>query len=168
MKKFFFINLILFLILLSGVTYGQDRIFSGLDFSDSLNGWVAGESGTIFYTQDGGHTWQSMDLNTSDDFADIYVADGKEVWLVSVPGVIFHTSDHGLTWSYYKSNSPFLTSICFTDKQNGWVCGGGGVILHTSDSGFSWVQQVSGTDKDLSDIIFIDKYTDYLLWGGSK
>ncbi len=37
-----------------------DLTFSGVYFADPMRGWVSGEFGVIFQTQDGGKTWNKQ------------------------------------------------------------------------------------------------------------
>ena len=50
-----------------------------------------------------------------------------------------------------------LASASFVDANHGWAVGGRGTILHTSDGGDAWVEQTSGTDFVLEDVVFLDR-----------
>jgi len=61
------ITLGLLLLFLNNLSFSQnfwariqsptDNYLRTLHFADSLRGWVAGDSGSIFYTSDGGLNW---------------------------------------------------------------------------------------------------------------
>ena len=83
MKK---INFILLFVLIStgqfNKTYSQDYWFNltspttnflrALHFADSLTGWVAGDSGLIIHTTNGGMDWIQQQSNINSNIKDIF------------------------------------------------------------------------------------------------
>lgn len=129
-------------------------------FLDSLKGWVAGDSGIILFTSNGGQNWQIQQSNVNTTIHNIYFIDSLHGW-----GLTWHqnahgprgttflkTSNGGLSWSIeqYPKDFTFLYSIIFKDTSNGWVCGYPGSILKTSNGGLEW-QEVKFTNIQFSE-----------------
>ncbi len=142
-------------------------------FKDASSGWVIyGPGGMgvippfvfIWYTHDGGVTWQYSAADTSasfEFFVPMYLTFVGEQngWLMAAVGagmmkqnvVIFSTSDGGATWT--KILDPFgdngiqsfpKTGLVFADAQNGWLTrDANGVdsiphVFRTTDAGVTW------------------------------
>lgn len=97
----FTIILLFSLIFIYTPSYGNGSVFYGIDFLDDLHGCVVGAGGAIFYTKDGGQTWESLFCGSRYYPVDICLTDEKEIWLLSSNGIIFHTRNCGITWSHY-------------------------------------------------------------------
>lgn len=125
-----------------------------LHFTDSLYGWVAGDSGTILHTTDGGNTWMVQQSMTSCEIADIFFLNHNLGWAsafnYSNPPfgtILLHTLDGGSTWiaEPYPQENIFIWSILFLDSLNGWMGGSPHALLRTTDGGLTWQQAVIDT-----------------------
>src|ERR1700686_3214471 len=79
-------------------------------FLDQNRGWVAGSSGTLLKTIDGGQTWRKLYPLTKDNLRDVYFANERIGWLVAERDVLkletndeprtylLKTEDGGFTW----------------------------------------------------------------------
>ena len=85
-----------------------DYFLRTLHFTDSLRGWVAGDSGLIFYTSDGGVNWTQQETNTKDKLMKIFFLDEDRGWAVAWDEVgfdtfygtdILQTTNGGENWS---------------------------------------------------------------------
>jgi photosystem II stability/assembly factor-like uncharacterized protein len=148
----------------AGVTWLQEpqRPFGnvGLNkicFTTSKKGWVVGENGSIFHTDDGGLTWDIQNSSTDTELRGIHFITSERGWVVGDKGTILHTINGGLTWTKQKSGTNIsLNDVQFINAQEGWIVGGqttpavlgGGIILHTKDGGRKWK-----TDRNLPDNI---------------
>ena len=115
--------------------------FEDLYFTDAQHGWVVGDAGVLFRTENGGENWQKIDLNMDKWLTAVYFINNEVGWIGGEKGLLLQSIDGGQTW--YKIQSGVtgnLYSICFSDSQTGWIVGNG-VILKTSDSGDTWQQQ---------------------------
>ena len=54
-----------------------------LHFADSLTGWVAGDSGLILYTNNGGLDWIEQQSNTNNNIKDIFFLDENRGWAIA-------------------------------------------------------------------------------------
>src|SRR3954465_9582044 len=66
-------------------------------FADSKRGWVAGDGGFLSRTKDGGGTWSSQSVGTTDAINDIYFRGQRDGYLLASNN-IFGTTDAGETW----------------------------------------------------------------------
>jgi photosystem II stability/assembly factor-like uncharacterized protein len=119
-----------------------------LFFTDSLSGWVAGDSGDVFYTSDGGESWVQQETNTNAKLQDIEFIDENRGWAVGwseitppIGSKILSTTDGGNNWvvNDYPEPNVFLAAIIFQDSLNGWAGGYPGKLIHTTDGGLNWI-----------------------------
>lgn len=118
-------------------------------FIDSITGWVAGDSGVILHTKDGGDSWIQQNTQTFNEFTDVFFLDANQGWASSLNyatppygTVLYKTVDGGETWiAYdYPYEDIFITSIWYRDSLEGWMGGRPHAIVKTTDGGYSWEQ----------------------------
>ncbi|MCX6304015.1 MAG: YCF48-related protein [Bacteroidetes bacterium] len=123
-------------------------------FVDSLYGWVAGDSGVIFHTTDGGFNWVQQDTHATNDVEDIFFLDRNLGWAstynyTSVPygTVLLKTTNGGANWAshVYPVENIFITCILFRDTLNGWMGGRPHALVKTTDGGINWIQAAIDT-----------------------
>ncbi|HTI92315.1 MAG TPA: YCF48-related protein [Puia sp.] len=113
--------------------------YNDLWFTSKMKGYVAGESGAIYTTDDGGATWQFTNplINTYVGDATInairffnpqvgYVTGGNEFGPGNY-GYIYKTIDSGRTWQQNYNHGG--TVITFTPDSNVLIGGFGGMLL---------------------------------------
>jgi len=155
------IVLIGFLLFLSSLSFGQnfweripsptDKFLRTLHFADSLRGWVAGDSGFIFYTSDGGLNWVQQQSNTANKIMRLFFLDDNRAWALAwadagVGDNVFYgteilkTTDGGENWSVkqYSEENVYLRGIYFLDTLKGFAGGVPGQFLETTDGGTTW------------------------------
>lgn len=125
-------------------------------FVDSLTGWVAGDSGLILHTQNGGLDWSVQQSNTTDRIVDIYFMNETVGWASSlnyttIPygTILLKTTDGGESWIQhpYPEENVFINSIFFFDTLNGWMGGSPHALVHTADGGNTWTQATIDTSN---------------------
>lgn len=125
-----------------------------ISFTDSLNGWAAGDSGVILHTADGGVNWILQNSGTSDEISALFFLDRNRGWAsainysVSPYGtVLLKTTDGGANWtnSPYPVENIFITCILYLDSLNGWMGGRPNAIVKTTDGGLTWTQAAIDT-----------------------
>ena len=152
---------ILFLITLSNLTLSQnfwERISSPtenflrtLHFADSIRGWVAGDSGAIYYTSDGGLNWIQQQTNTVNKIMRLFFLDDNRGWALAWADIttgdnlfygteILKTTNGGVNWNLeqYREENTFLRGIYFLDTLKGFMGGVPGKFLVTTDGGLNW------------------------------
>ncbi|MDH5187023.1 MAG: YCF48-related protein, partial [candidate division WOR-3 bacterium] len=123
-----------------------------------------------------GQTWEQVQMSPSVLSMDMcFLDDGLHGWVVGSSGAggltiscILHTTDGGAHWqsgSCPDSNSVSLNGICFVLPDIGWVVGNNGLIFATTDGGSTWFQQMSGTNRKLSRVHFIDSQRGWITGG---
>jgi photosystem II stability/assembly factor-like uncharacterized protein len=115
---------------------------NGVFFASADSGWVVGDRGSIFHTEDGGSKWTSQTSNVKKSLQAITCTDESYCWAVGEGGIILRTKDGGNHWKRVRSGlSTYLFAVNFVNQQTGWAAGENGIIVHTTDGGKSWVQQ---------------------------
>jgi photosystem II stability/assembly factor-like uncharacterized protein len=157
------------------------RDLNAVFFADSKRGWIAGDGGFLSRTKDGGRTWSSQSVGTTDAINDIYFR-GKDDGYLLASNRIFGSTDGGETWREVRQfeerdfggATPELYSIRFSGKKNGWVVGSASrgdvivesLIIHTGDGGASWVRQIVPVREDLIHLDFINDDKGWVVGAG--
>jgi len=97
------------------------------------------QSSILYYTQNGGSSWQSDTLDGI-RLNDLYFLDDSVGWLVGVYGDILNTSDGGNSWylNNMTTNNP-LYDVCFIDYNTGYISGYSGTLLKTDNGGATFI-----------------------------
>ena len=121
--------------------FWPDNLYAVEFVSDEV-GFIAGYSGSVFKTEDGGETWGAIYIGANELIRHLSFVDDTNGWAVGHRGSIFHTADGGLTWeTQLQDKGNYLRDIAFADKNNGWAVGHGSTIWHTADGGKNWAKQ---------------------------
>lgn len=135
-------------------------------------GWIAGGSGLIFRTTDGGKSWAKQREVAEDSLDKIHFIDTNTGWVMghesAEDAVVLHTKDGGLNWRLSRMEvKGWLNSIWFADGNNGWIVGENGQAYQSSDAGTSWrsraheltskVEDWRQTDVDFPTVKFLDR-----------
>ncbi len=118
----------------------DEESYFAVGFKDALHGWVAGLSGEIVYTTDGGATWQQTSPASRPSLFAIGEA-WPNIWFGGKRGALFELSPAG-NWRQDQISFGDITDISI-DGRNGVAVGLGGTILRTTNGGDTW-QSVGG------------------------
>ncbi len=116
---------------------------NGIHFVSASTGWVVGDNGILKKTTDGGITWSTVSLGTTDQLVDVFFVSSTHGWVVSPSGSVYRTTDGGTTWS----NNSALTacrSVHFTSTMVGYLASYYG-IFKTTDGGVTWIPVSNNT-----------------------
>jgi photosystem II stability/assembly factor-like uncharacterized protein len=132
------------------------RDLNAIYFASDKRGWVAGDGGLVFRTEDGGKTWARQSAGTDESVNDIYFRDKEEGYLLA-GNKILSTEDGGATWRQVHAFAPAefggavpeLYSVRFATKKRGWIVGSvsrrddvvDSLLLYTDDGGASWLRR---------------------------
>ncbi|HSD62412.1 MAG TPA: YCF48-related protein, partial [Ignavibacteriaceae bacterium] len=131
-------------------------LLSSVSFIDVNNGWVAGGSGKILKTTDGGTNWSSLTSGTGTPFYGISFTDANNGTVIGMTS-IYRTTDGGTTWVNQPSGTgSLLWDVDFIDANNGFVVGDAGTILKTTNGGTNWVSLTTGVSNILEGVSFTD------------
>ena len=142
--------------------FDVDAILVRAVFSRNGRGWVFGEAGSIYTTNDAGETWTKLRSPTRRLLLGGIFVDDDRGWIVGAGATIIQTSDGGETWSQSQlpqvEKSVRFTATSFIDNRNGWAVGSGGSVYRTNNGGRTWQQQQSKVYVDLFDVKFVDAH----------
>jgi photosystem II stability/assembly factor-like uncharacterized protein len=127
------------------------RVLWDIFFQTPDRGWAVGQDGFVFFTTDGGSTWQQRTVG-DETLRQIAFQDSNRGWLLTET-TLFRTTDAGSTWTPAKPPSPgALSRIYFINAEVGWLLYKDGSIFKTADGGDTWRRQISGTKEQLNHI----------------
>ncbi len=111
----------------------------GACFTSAETGWVAGDLGRVFRTEDGGKTWLRQDTGGRRPFFSITCVDDQNAMMSTTDGAIYATTDGGATWAEQQTpvERNLLQVRCATAKRCTAI-GDFGQIVHTEDGGQTW------------------------------
>lgn len=140
-----------------------NQVFSG-SFTGSLQdvffhnrelGWIAGDSGLIYKTNNGGASWARFQTPSLEKLNKIQFFNPQVGIAVGNQGVILRSADGGATWQLVSSvTQNNLTDFHFADQNNGWAVGWNGTILRTTNAGLNWQTLTSGTTFNFFSVHF--------------
>lgn len=144
-------------------------------FTSDKDGWVAGDSGYLASTSDGGATWTKFPLETTEDINEIYFRNDENGYLVA-GREMFVTRDRGQTWRQtrlyeaadIKRGTPEFLSIRFAGKKIGLAIGSiwqrvgkedvvvDSLVMRTDDGGETWRRVSVPSKVELYHLDFTD------------
>lgn len=159
----------LFLMTLSDTSRAQEywsvinsptsKYLTDISFVNSNTGWIAGDSGTIIRTTNGGTNWTIQNSGTFNNIEDIFFLNERLGWAVTynifpvapdfLGTLMLRTTDGGNTWlnSMYPDTNLYLSCIFFVDSLKGFMGGVNSTILMTTNNGTDWNK--TNTDSTL-------------------
>ena len=122
---------------------GSTPDLHAIAFRDDAHGFVVGNAGTIFATDDGGKTWQTRLNDKKQPFTTEHLLAiqtiGNLAWASGFDGIILHSIDGGRTWEKQDSGTTMaIEGLYFLNPNLGWAVGWSGTILLTTDGGKKW------------------------------
>jgi photosystem II stability/assembly factor-like uncharacterized protein len=127
---------------------------SGLEFADSLNGYISGAN-TIYRTTDAGQNWVAPDsLPTNLNISDFWLIDKDTVIACGATDtdpyhpMIIKTIDGGRFWAIISTLGDtldaWIRAMDFSDRQHGWITvqprhSYDNYLYATMDGGYSWI-----------------------------
>ena len=117
--------------------------YGGVYFFNREVGWICGNGGTLFKTNDGGLNWEIRTAGTNLDLIKIKFANDRIGWIVGQNGLILKTTDGGNSWIQKVSNTTAdIISLSVVDSLYLWASTfTGAFVLHSFDGGETWTVQ---------------------------
>ena len=145
-----------------------DNNLNSITFLDDYKGFIAGDSGIVIQTLDGGNTWKKIKSQYSDSFNSICSNDNK-LYLVGADGFIGILNSNLNEIKKINSNtSEVLFKIYFNDINNGFIVGSNGLILKSYDGGMTWQTIPCDVKENLFSISFADSKNGVIVgWKGT-
>ncbi len=150
---------------------GPDDLISVV-FTDSKNGFAAGDNGYFVYTTDGGENWKKQFVYTEDNINEIYFRNDDDGYVVAGKK-LFITSDAGRSWREeniakpgdFGKGTPEFLSVRFADKNRGVIVGSvlnksdrviDSLVMRTDDGGKTWNRIVVPFKNELYHLDFVN------------
>ncbi|MBM3321864.1 hypothetical protein FJY69_00045 [candidate division WOR-3 bacterium] len=130
----------------------EDMMAVSFPPGQSDTGWVAGWSGLVYRTTDGGGTWSEESSGVGPLNGLLFPHDTRTGYALG--DGIAKTTDGGATWSLKRPSSGlsvYRASFPFSN-DTGYVSGG--EMLYTTDGGESWTTQVTRCRNELPGVRF--------------
>ena len=134
-------------------TITDDVILYDVMFVDARHGFIAGEFGSLFVTQDAGETWRRLPTGTQKTLFGVDFVSPREGWVVGIDGIVMRTTDGGATWDVQRGivdvgaigdlsfveamENPGLYAVQVAGPR-GVVVGETGSLFVSDDGGRSW------------------------------
>jgi photosystem II stability/assembly factor-like uncharacterized protein len=143
-----------------GVDVAYDQFFyfpiRCIEFIGS-EGYVVGNSGVIYHTEDGGNTWERQNSGTAYGLMKSSFVSPDTGWVAGTAGTLLKTTNGGSDWTHVDIGfGASLYGVEFLDANLGWICGAGGIIEKSTDGGLNWTRQWNGPPLIIWDIEFAD------------
>lgn len=133
-----------------------------IDFVNLNNGLAGSESGNIFFTNDGGTTWNNYVSNPWFDAKDVVANTSNNFFTTGTFGSILKSSNGGAVWNELSTriSETRLNAIDVVSSTSAFAAGVAGTILNTVNGGTTWTAQSSSAGgEDLQDILFVNTNT---------
>jgi photosystem II stability/assembly factor-like uncharacterized protein len=132
----------------------EDLTLSGVAFVNPTKGWIVGEFGVIFQTQNGGKSWEKQKSPVEVSFVSgesrnlfaLLLREPETGWAFGLDGVILKTRK-GSSWEIVRqkkeSDSSAAANHLFAAvASNGrlWAVGERGTVLQSDRDGLNWQQ----------------------------
>jgi photosystem II stability/assembly factor-like uncharacterized protein len=157
----------------TGTRHGEaGKDLNAVYFTDSKRGWMAGDGGLVFRTEDGGRSWVRQSVGTDEQINDLYFRDKEDGYLIAGSAILI-TSDSGRTWrearrfrpADFGGGVPELYSVRFASKKKGWIVGSvsrrdvvtDSLVLFTDDAGATWRTQLVPSRDELIHLDFANE-----------
>ena len=144
-------------------------------------GFAAGHDGMVIRTDDGGISWDTLQLPGNAalrDYNDVYFTSATKGFLVGgnqsndAIRTILKTVDGGNTWQIIEDGlNPWLKAIQFVSSTVGFASGELGTILKTTDGGDTWTElSLSGNfaNRHYNDIRFSNELNGFAVGGNEQ
>ncbi|MCX7837104.1 MAG: hypothetical protein N2323_04000 [candidate division WOR-3 bacterium] len=150
---------------------------------DSLNLWLCGEAGYIWYSSDGGESWALQSFGGSKFATRIFFLNRNYGWAACGEAIVLLTNNGGEEWQQIiLPNPPFparevdFYGVHFLNETLGYICAGRypegdsfrkgqGYIAKTIDGGYTWELLLRDTIYDFFDLYFLDENRGYVVGG---
>jgi photosystem II stability/assembly factor-like uncharacterized protein len=152
---------------------GVNNPLFDVHFVDENNGWIAGNTGLIMHTSDGGVNWDVQTAPPNNTYYSIFFTDNQNGWAGGYAGKLIRTTDGGANWiDGTAGTNRYRYDLYFLNADSGWVVGGdNGVfptftphreIYFTSNGGGTWTSKYAASDESpLMAVHFADSFNGF-------
>ncbi len=114
---------------------------------------AAGDWGAIYYSHDGGDTWEKAgtESESKELLYGVSMADEETGWAAGQLGMVLRTEDGGRNWTHQpnvkQEQGVHLFSIQALDENRAWAVGEWGTRIFTDDGGKTWQDRSLTVDE---------------------
>lgn len=137
---------------------GPDSLF----VYDPYNIWLVAGAGYIYYSNDGGVTWEAQEAGvlTANDLYSIHFLTERIGFTVGEADTILKTEDGGETWTATTTTTgvvAILNTVRMVDNDTVWVGSAGGRMWYTENGGTTWTEKTfsGGGSGSIANIKFL-------------
>lgn len=127
-----------------------------VSFANRDTGIIAGHSGLILRTTDGGNNWEVKNAMPHLSAVNVLNYDAVEfsrdntAYITGASGIVLRSKDYGVTWEKLtKGTYVHMTSVSFITPLIGAASGGDGMVMLTRDGGKTWTEKPTGSGFSL-------------------
>lgn len=107
-------------------------------FVDEKHGWIAGDSGIVLFSPDGGINWDVLRIGAFPPLYSLFFRSPLEGWAVGSGGMLICTKDGGGTWQERNVGAGASLYRIKMEGAYGIAIGDVGTVLLTVDKGEKW------------------------------
>jgi photosystem II stability/assembly factor-like uncharacterized protein len=148
---------------------GRANDSGALSVLDQRHIWFVTTGGYIFFSEDGGETWEAQDegTTTTEDLNAVDFATPNVGMAVGTTGVVLKTSDGGETWSEATTitGTPDVYTVQVIDSNMAMVGTSNGYIYMTFDGGDTWTSKYTVASGTVDSIHAVNAY---VIWAVSN
>lgn len=146
----------------------SEKNLNSIYFLDNLTGFVAGSSGQILKTTDGGQNWKEINVGYNGEFYSICSVN-ERIYCAGENGTLLKFTHNSQGWNRVTTNTKeTLFNINFIDGNIGFITGSNGIILKSVDGGLTWQKIFDGVKENLFSSAFADENTGFAVgWNGT-
>lgn len=144
--------------------------FEQIQFIDEQNGWICGEYGKIYHSNDGGNNWHDQSIKIEKGNLLLYGMYFKDKDNGMVSGAILHerklknkvykTSDGGIHWKDMDQELPgMILNLEQSPAGKIWGSGGNIIIKHENDGWNIMFYDSTKATRQIRDLLFIGDQT---------
>jgi len=142
----------------------QGANLSNLQFTDSVTGYAL-KGLEIYKTVNGGNTWTTIPVGTSNNLSSLYFINSNIGFVVGEKGSILKTTNGGNTWTLQNTSTLYnLSSVCFPTIDTGYAVGSG-YFLKTTNGGNTWTSTNLGAQ--FTKVCFTSAKIGYIVQAGT-
>ena len=118
-------------------------------------GWITGGNDKVFYTPDGGNTFQTQSLPVNSGItSSVFMINNQKGYIVSFSGDFIKTENGGTTWTTLYEPGGALNSVHFPpNSDTGYACGTNGTVYMFDDTNITDISPPANA-SDLQSICF--------------